>query len=167
MSQINIILICLFCLFGLQNCQKKCHLVETGEEVSFHFLDDHTFSGIGCAIDESSVTIQEIAFIRYDQILSYDPESHVFGLDTQAVEWLREREDELHQKAFAVTVDGELIYTCYFWLAWSSLSCDWYTTDPLMLDYFGGLKIKGAYPGDPDRGSQEKRNDKQILCIFE
>jgi hypothetical protein len=167
MFHFKIVSISLIFIFGLSNCEKKCHLDEIGGTVSFHLLKEHTLSGAGCAIDESAVTAEEESFIAYDRILGYDAERHVFVLDSIAVGWLKAQGQTLHQKAFAVMVDREIIYTCYFWYAWSSLSCDWYTTDPIMLDHYGGLKINSAYPGDPDPGEDDRRNDSRILCVLE
>jgi hypothetical protein len=161
------LLLSLIFVFGLQNCEKKCDFDQIDGEVTIHLLKDFDGPGLNCEIDESNIHWESMPYIDYDDLKSYDPEEHIFALSTELILQLKDGQDELHQKAFAVLIDGQLIYTCYFWLAWSSLSCDWYTTDPLMIDYYGGLKIKSAYPGDPELGDNDQRNDPRILCVFE
>lgn len=168
MSYVYAILISLFCLFGLSNCQKKCDFSEIEGEVTIHLVDTFELLGLGCQIDEGSVVIDPIPYITYANIKSYDSDDHIFLLDAIVIDKIKEEEYLIHKKAFAVLANDELIYTAYFWSAYSSLSCDWYTADPLMVEYDNGLKVKMGYPGDrPELFSQDKRNDERILCIFE
>ncbi|NTW77923.1 MAG: hypothetical protein HGB33_09190 [Syntrophaceae bacterium] len=77
------------------------------------------------------------------------------------------QEPFLHLKAFAVVIDGEIIYTGYFWAAFSSAICDWTNID--YLDYGNNLLcVKLGYPTD-SYGSQDadQRNNEMILDLLD
>ncbi|HBG25425.1 MAG TPA: hypothetical protein DDX10_10330, partial [Rikenellaceae bacterium] len=67
--------------------------------------------------------------------------------------------------AFAVTANGRVVYTGYFWPMFSSASCNWVTIDPIIAEYAKELKVTLGYPGDWE-GVEDRRNDERIISIL-
>lgn len=136
-------------------------------QVELYLIDDYSRIGQSFQIDELSVVTKEVAFIGYEELLSYDPEAHLFQLSGIAKERIENLED-IHGVPFAIKADGKLIYTGYFWQSYSSGICDWVAIDPLLMRIGNELKVQLGYPGlvqgqvIPDR-----RNDKRIIEIFQ
>ena len=162
-----VILIMLFSLFGLTNCEKKCGFGEINGDVDLFLIKTYDNLDQSCQIDDSSVVLEAEALIKYDQIKTYDESEHLFYLNDDGLEMLADTEWPVDGVPFAIVADGLLIYTAYFWPAYSSLSCNWYTTDPLLIEANEGFRIQLGYPGG---GSQtiepDLRNDERILSIF-
>ena len=69
--------------------------------------------------------------------------------------------------AFAVAADEELAYTGYFWPGYSSMGCQWITTDPLFIGNRNTMTMGLGYPGLIEGTSiPDNRNDPRILEIF-
>lgn len=167
MKTFTSLLIIILISFGLSNCEKKCEFGEIEGDVAFYLLDSFETIGEGCKIDDSSVALQNEALINYDQLLSYDSENFTFAVNDEVLE-LMDESYPVHGTAFGVVADGALIYTGYFWPSYSSLSCNWYTIDPIFVKINNNMRVYMGYPGEhPDLIDPDKRNDERIICIFE
>lgn len=153
---------------SLFSCEKKA-IESSGKFVEIYLLDTfqtHTNSYYGMQIIDSTVHPENSALIYYDQILFYDKTNHCFILNENEVdiEYIR---DFLPFKAFAVTVDKEVIYTGYFWPSYASSICYWVTCDPLSLYNSNKLNIRLGYPMElTDDPIPDMRNDERILSVF-
>lgn len=136
-------------------------------QVELYLIDDFSRIGQSYQIDEGSVITNNVAFIEYKELLSYDPEAHLFKLSDIAKERIENLEN-IHGAPFALKANGKLIYTGYFWQSYSSSMCDWVVIDPLLVEIGNELKVQLGYPGlvqgqvIPDR-----RNDRRIIEIFQ
>ncbi len=136
-------------------------------KVELYLIDDFSRIGQSFQIDERSVVTKDVAFIEYPELLSYDPEAHVFRLSDKAKERIAKIED-IHGVPFAVKANGILIYTGYFWWSYSSGMCDWVVIDPLFLEMGDELKVQLGYPGLTEgQVIPDNRNDKRIIEIFQ
>ena len=78
-----------------------------------------------------------------------------------------ERMKDLFGSAFAVTIDGEVIYTGYFWSLISSQIVDWVVTDLLTVQTSARLEMDLGYPSLMEwMEIPDKRNDRRVLSVF-
>ena len=108
---------------------KNCDV--TGE-VELYLLESYDTNGF-CEIIKSSVETSKKPLIKYSDFKSYNAKDYVFKITDKAKEAIEGLEHSVHGLAFAVAADDQLIYTGYFWPAYSSASCDWIVIDPLMI----------------------------------
>jgi len=161
----NILLFLAFTSF-FPSCDKKCELDQSGKQLDFYFLQEYKTKVQSYEILPESVVLSNNKAITYDEIYSYDKKSHCFEISPKAIKRLNQ-EPFLHSKAFAVVIDGEIIYTGYFWAAFSSAICDWTNID--YLDYGNNqLCVKLGYPTD-SYGSlaADQRNNEMILDLLD
>lgn len=150
------------------SCQKDSDVYATGHELEFYVLDSFkTVNGTDKIID-STVILYDSALIRYDQIISYDMSNHSFTLDESAIDYLNaEGGLKYHFKAFAVTIDKQIIYTGYFWPSYASSIKQWFVIDPIQYSSKNELKVNLAYPSDSFAGSYpDLRNDKRLISLL-
>jgi hypothetical protein len=76
-------------------------------------------------IVESSVELSDSVLIEDEDIISYDPGLYTFKLKENIPVFSDPY--KLHKLPVAITVDGKLIYTAYFWSMFSRGRCDWVT----------------------------------------
>lgn len=118
------------------------------------------------AILTSSVELASRPLIFYRDILAYDQEAHTFQLSGEAVEAMEGLPNDGHQSAFAVLVEGEIIYTAYFWAAYSSASCDWTVADPLIVKSRQEMTISLGYAVQDGASIPDLRNDPRIIDVL-
>jgi hypothetical protein len=116
-------------------------------------------------IDETSAVTYRIPLVNYSGILSYDSINHVFTLSERAIDKIKNLKVPVNGLPFAFKIDGKIIYTAYLWPGFSSATCDWMAADPIMAEFYGGLKINLGYPGDMP-GVADRRNDSRIIDLF-
>lgn len=156
-------LIFLACLNG--SCEKK-NPVQDGE-LNIYLLSDQDSGNELWEIDESKITLEENPFIYYEDIISYKAMDHTFMITTSASERIGSRGNSLHRCTFAMVANEKIIYTGYFWSAFSSAICPWITIDPIYARYAGELKIQLGYPGLLEGMSiPDRRNDERLLRIL-
>jgi hypothetical protein len=156
--------IALLLIFG-SSCEKQKPGVEG--EIGIHLLSHQQTLDPLWEVDENTLTTEDIPLIRYEDILSYDPEKHIFRISSDAREGLKGQEMDLHNRAFAVKADEELIYTGYFWASFSSSICPWLTIDPIHAAYTGELRVELGYPGwMEEMRIPDRRNDRRVLDIL-
>jgi hypothetical protein len=119
-------------------------------------------------IINSTVKLSDSIIIRYDDILSYNPNNYTFTVTKYLADKLNAFENNhIHGTPFAVTVDREIIYTGYFWAGLSSSSVDWVTIDPLNYSGKNQLRVQLGYPGLFEGDFiPDDRNDERILRIL-
>lgn len=132
-------------------------------EVDFYLLDEYSKESGSAVILNTGLVLEETPVLSYDEIKSYNSTSYTFEIDHAAALRLK----DLFGSAFAVTIDGEIIYTGYFWSAFSSMTVDWLVTDLLRLEVSDELKMQLGYPGLME-GMEipDKRNDRRLLSVF-
>jgi hypothetical protein len=163
-----------FVCLSVFSCDR--HQTDPEGEVEFYLLENFETveEGWGCAIDQSTVELASVPLIRYDDLTSYDPAEYTFCITEKAAEAIDALEHSVSGLAFAVTANGEMVYTGYFWPAYSSLACDWITIDPISIDMQAAMeaeplemKVELGYPGTMEgQEITDRRNDSRILAIF-
>ena len=156
-------LIFLACL--ISSCEKK-NTVQDGE-LNIYLLSDQDPKEELWEIDENKITLEENPFIFYEDIISYNAMDHTFMITESASVRIGSRGNSLHRSTFAMVANKEIIYTGYFWAAFSSAICPWLTIDPIHAQYAGELHVQLGYPGLLEGMSiPDRRNDERILRIL-
>jgi len=152
----------------LTGCEKYLSPRQQGYGLEFYLIKDFQRIGTSAKIINSNVNLSDSVIIYYDEILSYNSDTYTFTVTESCANKLNDfKNNHIHGKPFAVTVDKELIYTGYFWCGFSSSMVDWVTIDPLNYSGKNQLPVSLGYPGlfqgdyIPDN-----RNDYRILDIL-
>lgn len=147
------------------SCEKK-NTIQEGK-INIYLLSDHESLDPLWEIDENTILPEENPIIRYEDILSYDPKTHVFKISSSAQESMEFGESSIHARPFVLVGDKEYIYTGYFWASYSSAICPWLIIDPIHAQYAGELTVRLGYPGLMEGMSLfDRRNDERILSIL-
>jgi hypothetical protein len=160
-----LLLLWTFFVYLLTSCQgDETH---SGGKVELYLLESFTTIDHSCQIDDAGITLEDGPLIPYSDLVSYNSSEHIFELSEHGKETISDQDLAIHGKPFGVAIDGEVIYTGYFWASFSSSICQWITTDPLFIELNNGLKMQLGYPGQID-GIEipDKRNDPRILATF-
>lgn len=153
-------------LFSLSvgcSTQTDCGCLPTGEKVEFYLLKSYN------TIPSSHFTIADAvieneSFIAFKDIESYDDTTYEFTLKKAAIDRIR---PIYEPKAFAVTVDREIIYTGYFRQSFLSSSCDCIRIDPQSgLLNENKIWIELGYAPSRDLSDMDKRNDAVLLATL-
>jgi hypothetical protein len=148
------------------SCKKDTGLNPNGK-VELYLLESFSTTGNSCQIDESTAVIQEEPFIAYADFLSYDSNEYIFEISVDARETINSTQYPVNGTAFAVMANDTLVYTGYFWPAYSSASCEWVVIDPLLAGIGNKIAVRLGYPGAlPGQSIPDKRNDERIIRIF-
>ena len=132
-------------------------------EVDIYLLDEYNRKSDSYAILSTGIVLEATPVVTYDEIRSYDSKSCTFDIDPAAAERMK----DLYQSAFAVTIDGEVIYTGYFWSLISSQIVDWVVTDLLTVQTSARLEMDLGYPSLMEwMEIPDKRNDRRVLSVF-
>jgi len=135
-------------------------------EVELYLLESWETDG-SCEIIKSSVETRNRPLIKYSDFKSYNAMKHLFRITDNAKEAVQGLEHSVNGLPFAVVADDQLIYTGYFWPAYSSASCQWIVIDPLMLHGDNELWVELGYPGLIEGTViPDERNHTLILDIF-
>jgi hypothetical protein len=136
--------------------------------VEIFLITDFTTLNGSAQINESSVTTKTSPLIYYSEIVSYNPQTYSFEITEAAKKRITKIQFPVHGTPFALKVDGELIYTGYFWPSYSSASCQWTVIDPTFLYLRNKLTVEMGYPGTfTDILQYDRRNDSRILNKLE
>lgn len=150
----------------MSSCHKNCESGQGDKRLDFYFLQDYKTKSQSDAIIPESVVLSNEKAISYEEILNYNPENHGFTLKRSTIERLN-TEPSIHKRTFAVVIDGEIIYTGYFWALFSSSICDWTNID--YLDNGSNvIYVKLGYPTDAyGINNIDERNNKRILDLLD
>jgi len=147
-------------LLLIAGCEQHKVNTESGSAVEFYLLDSYSTLENSSRIIESGATLNDSALIAYDEIITYNSNSHEFRVAGEVIERLT------FASAFAVTVDREIIYTGYIWAAYSSAIVDWIIIDQVFIKD-NLLQVQLGYPGTlPGITIPDRRNDPRILEVL-
>ncbi len=162
-----------FFAFGMMVLTNSCHKSEPNKydhSVVEIYLVDHFQTTHGMQIDDASVVISGEPFISFDQITGYKPSGCTFFFSKSVADSLSHFDTNgLLRKAFAVTVDKEVIYPGYFWAAFFSSMCDWYIID--LVEYTDSnplsFSVQLGYPAELLQDSiPDNRNSERLIGTF-
>jgi hypothetical protein len=150
------------------NCDDNNDPETTANVIEFYLLNNYELENNGCKINENTAVIADTALLQYDDIKHYDKNNFVFKISEEATSKIFDHQSfSLHQKAFAVCADKEIIYTAYFWAAYSSLSCEWTVVDPVNYNGKNELRLSSVYPGYVIfENKHDDYNNQKILSVF-
>ena len=156
-----LIVLLLLTVVSISGCEKYDKNIDG--EVDIYLLDEYNRKSDSYAILSTGIVLEATPVLTYDEIRSYNSKSCTFDIDPAAAERMK----DLYQSAFAVTIDGEIIYTGYFWSPLSSQIVDWVVTDMLTLETSARLEMDLGYPSLME-GMEipDKRNDRRVLSVF-
>ena len=164
LSALNSILIAL--LFITTTSCEKWRGDAVGD-VELYLLESYQTEDQSWAIQSSSIKLYKAPLIPYADINSYNSKKHIFKISDAAASVVKDLEHSVHGLAFAVTANGEVVYTGYFWPSYSSASCQWIVIDPLMIFGDSELRVELGYPGLFEGVDiVDERNNELILDIF-
>jgi hypothetical protein len=164
-----IVISALLLLDFLYGCKKNPELTVEGTGVEIYQLENFETESGTDRIIESSVILSAKPIICYNEIISYNPVDHYFNL-TESVKDKFNQEGGLkyHFKAFAITVDKNIVYTGYFWPSYASSIKQWYEMDPILYSENNKLYVQLAYPSDSFAGNYpDLRNDLRIINVLD
>lgn len=159
----------LFAIFPIIISCKHDEQLPSNHKIEFILLDSYETKMGSKAIIESSIILNDSSLIEYADINTYDPETHRFSLTASANQALAKiGSEKLHGRAFALTLDREIVYTGYFWAAFSSSICDWVYVDPLSFANNSFFEVKLGYPWySPEMQIPDNRNNSELLEILQ
>ena len=146
------------------SCEKT--EVPSGTTLEFYILEDYqTYDYM--KIDENTAVLSDSALIKYDSIVSYNTKTYSFKITDSTINYNSREFSPLLGKAFAVTIDKQVIYTGYFWSGFMSSGCDWIIVDLVQYELKNKLIVRLGYPGLVDGDIiPDKRNDERILELL-
>jgi hypothetical protein len=154
-----------FCSLCIVSCEKVNS--ETGSGVEFYLLESFETMEQSCGIEAESVVLADKPLVYYSDILSYHSGDYYFKITEEARASIDSLEHSVSGLAFAVTAEGELVYTGYFWPSYSSASCDWLIIDPIIPATMNKIWLKLGYPGLREGAViPDERNNEKILTIL-
>lgn len=153
------------CCFLFVSCEKINS--ETGTGVEIYLLESFETMEQSCGIDPGSVVLADDPLVLYSDIISYHSKDYYFKITEEARAAIDSLELSVAGVPFAITAEGELVYTGYFWPSYSSLSCQWIIIDPVIPTSKNKIWLKLGYPGLIE-GSfiTDERNNETILTIL-
>ena len=153
-------------VFFILSCDKPANCDEKGSRLDFYFVKEYETKSQTDEIITESIVLSDEKAISYEEIKVYNKDNHCFEVEKSTIKKLNE-EPPIFRKVFALTIDGEIIYTGYFWAAYSSSICNWTVID--YLDYGNNkLCVDQGYPsGLYGQNGPDKRNDSRIIDLLE
>ncbi|KKQ32938.1 MAG: hypothetical protein US49_C0004G0042 [candidate division TM6 bacterium GW2011_GWF2_37_49] len=149
----------------LSGCTKGIDNLFSSDGVEIYLLKAYKTVENSQKIDQKSVVLKNSPVVKYSDILSYNSDNHTFKVSDRALDAIKNIDHSVFGVAFAVTANGRVVYTGYFWPSYSSASCNWVTIEPFMAEYTKELKVTLGYPGDWE-GVEDRRNDERIISIL-
>ena len=165
LSQIIILLGFLICISA---CQKDSDLniqLVNVKGVSLHLINAYEYDASSRAIDESSVRLSKEALLNDGDFISYDSKQHSFTISARGRQSIQGLGHSTSGVPFAILADGALVYTAYFWPSYSSTSCDWIVTDPIIMPD-NTMSMKIGYPAGPS-DIPDRRNHDQLISVLQ
>ncbi len=154
----------LFFLSVFLSCNKAT--TEPKGDAAIYLLESFDTLDASFRIDEAGVVTKPEPFIEYSDLLYYDKKNHTFKLSKSAADLLGKSQFGVYGEGFALKANDEILYTGYFWPAFSSVSCDWIVIDPIIISD-RKMKVNIGYPNSSfATGVEDKRNNKTLLDIF-
>jgi len=160
--KLSLAILLFFSISAFYSCEKNDENIEG--DVAIYLLDEYNKKVESSAILEDGIVLNATPVLDYSEIVSYNPVSYTFEITPAAAERLK----GLYQSAFAVTIEGEIVYTAYFWSSISSHIVDWVIADLITLYDSNSFKVGLGYPYLMEGMSiPDNRNDQRLLSIFD
>lgn len=142
---------------------KKDNL-QAGEKLEIYLLSTTQFVSGACQVDPSKSVVQDSAFIKNEDILSYSSSNYQFIFTKSAYDKIKTLNP---RTVLVVAVDKQLIYySVYFPIYFNSI-CDKSIVWDFNLDASNGITMKLGYPGMIQGSSiTDNRNDPTILATL-
>ncbi len=156
-----ILALSLLMIISFYSCEKYDKNIEG--DICIYLLDEFNTKVNSYEIISDGIVLSEDPILYYGDLIEYNADEHIFKLSESGTE----KTDELFGSAYAVTIDGEIIYTGYFWSSLSSAIVDWVVMD--VLGTFDGneLHVQLGYPWlSNEMDIPDNRNDNRILSVF-
>lgn len=159
------LLLALASLLTFMSCRKNHDADFSNIGIEIYLLKTYSKESNSSKILNETVVPDDTALIKDAEIYSYNPNNYTFTVSAKKTSWLNDfQTNKTHGRAFAVTVNREIIYTGYFWASFSSASVDWITIDPININGKNTLTVRLGYPGTfPGMNIPDLRNDLRIL----
>jgi len=156
----TITLLLLLCFFIPTSCKKET--TKSGKEIEIYLLKSYIRETTG-SISNVSLELEDSALVKYEDILWYDSDTHIFKVSSKTANWLNDVPP--HGKAFAIAINKDIIYTGYFWSSLSSGICNWVVINPLN-NGNGELSVDLGYHQGLEQVIPDNRNDNRLLEIL-
>lgn len=152
--------ICL--VFFIHACKKE--QVQAGEQVEIYLLKTTQFVAGACQVDASNSVIQETAFVKNEDILSYSPTTFQFTFSKTAFDKLKTLSP---RTVIAIVIDKQVLYYSIYFPMYFSSSCDKSIVWDFSLDQSLGIIMKLGYPGlmQGVNITDDRNNEKLILTL--
>lgn len=149
-------------------CEDYHYSAPSGYSLEFYLMSEFQRQTNSYKIINGTIELSDSIIIRYDDILSYNPDTYTFTITKNLANKLNDfKNNHIHGTPFAVTVDRQIIYTGYFWASFSSSMVDWITIDPLNYSGKNQLRVQLGYPGLVEGDFiPDNRNDVRILEVL-
>ena len=117
---------------------------------------------------QSHLELEKNPFLSINDIVAYRKATHEIELTATGYEKIHSLSVPVNGKAFAVCVDGQLIYVGAFWVGYSSLSFDGIVIDNILATKeHPVIRIQLGYPGSTFFRGDDPRSDPRILQALE
>lgn len=163
----NCLIIFLFILIPLViiSCSENDSLIGIHGKVELFEVEQFETIDNTDQIDESTVVTKKTPLLKYEDLLSYDSKEYKFEISEHGRQLFED--SPVKTGAFAIKVNGELIYTGYFVPGYSSRLWFYNMIDPLMIEFNGDCYVRRiTLQGGNMPSYSDKRNDPRILEIF-
>ena len=166
MRNINTFSLLFVLLLTTASCSQNDDLIGKNGVVELFEIEQFVTIENTDQIDESTVITKKNPLLNYEDLLSYNSKEFKFEISKHGQELFEDA--PVISGAFAIMVNGELIYTGYFVPGYSSRLWFWNMIDPLMIGYSGDCYVRRiVLHGGNQRFYEDKRNDPRILEIFQ
>ena len=151
-----------------QACEKNPDFQNYGKGVEIYLLQDYQEELGTDNIIESTVKLDSVPLVNYSQIISYNSNDHTFKISKSSIDTINKDGGlRYHFKAFAVTIDKEIIYTGFLWPAYASSIKKCIVMDPVLYSGSNKLRVLLAYPTNSFTGNYpDLRNDPRIIGVL-
>lgn len=140
---------------------------QIANSIELYLLKSYTLVNETCQINELTCQLEESPLIKYDEFISYQPGEHTFKISESAISKIKQLDETVAGIAFAITADGDIVYTGYFWSVYSSLGCMWNVAYRQYIGYVDGMQIHNSYPESVSSpGYPDNRNHPLIVETF-
>jgi hypothetical protein len=137
--------------------------VVTGK-VEFFIIKSFTKFENSCLIDESKIVLSSEPLLNYSDIINYNASTFTFRITKQASLKLKPLQNSpVSGVPFALMVNSSLLYTGYFWPAYSNYACDGILVDPAYAESKQLVEMKLSSPSPSSIDFVDKRNAPALI----
>jgi hypothetical protein len=136
--------------------------------VDFFIIKSFKKADNSCRIIDSTITLSSEPLLTYSDIISYNPKTYTFKITNAGATKLKALQSApVTGVPFAVRANERVVYTAYFWPAYSSLACNAITADPYKSEKEKQIVLQAGYPDyTNDSEYSDERNNPNLLNIL-